>query len=323
MQKEQAQSSVEFEIREKLHDYPVYEKAKKVRPMLNFSMVFLFIILAHLSFFINADGLSTGLFEAAENAKWWNIVLAGFSMVGMVFFMIKAGSIPLDIDSKMKSDSLKEMLEVAKYNSNVKSYIESHEKLNNRDYYYLNIDEQLIIIRNIKGMNELKQGLELEPQVISSRLEKELENEYIKITSFVPQTEIMSKAKKFKKKGFICLGLIVGTIAVANLINMQFTPAIRGSLILICFAIFIAMFYFFSQSGRLKDNETMPVEDKDYIAVKKLCLYSQSCRLYITSVLQEGRVLNERDLEALFVYVQLEKIEYFNLIDNQPMLNQV
>lgn len=85
MQKEPAQSSIEFEIIEKLHDYPVYEKAKTVSPLLNFSLVFLFMIFAHVSLFINADGFSSGLFEAAENAKWWNYVLAAFSLAGILF----------------------------------------------------------------------------------------------------------------------------------------------------------------------------------------------------------------------------------------------
>lgn len=83
------------------------------------------------------------------------------------------------------------------------------------------------------------------------------------------------------------------------------------------------MFYFFSKSWRLKDNDTTSIEDKDYEAVKKLCLYSQSCHVYIASVLKEGRVLNERDIDALSVYEQLEKIEYINLIDNQAIPKQV
>ncbi|AMW80461.1 hypothetical protein AMD27_16210 (plasmid) [Acinetobacter sp. TGL-Y2] len=321
MQKEQAQSPIDFEIIEKLHDYPVYEKAKTVKPILNVLLGCLFIILAHISLFINADGFSTGIFEAAENAKWWNYGLAIFSAIGMVFFMMKAFSIPLDIKWEIKYDSLKNMLEVAKYNPNVKAYVESNEKLKNRDYYYLNIDEQLTIINNTKGLNELKKVLQLKPEAVSKRLEKELES--IKIIPFLPQAEIMSKLKNFKTKGFICLGLIVGIIAASNLVNMQFTPAIRGSLMLVCFAIFIVMFCLFSKSGRLNDDETTSVEDKDYMAVKKLCLYSENCRLYVTSVIQEGRVLNERDLKALSVYEHLEKIEYVNLIENQPMLNQV
>lgn len=320
MQKEQVQSSIEFEIIEKLHDYPVYEKAKTVNPLLNFSLVFIFMIFAHVSLFINADGFSSGLFEAAENAKWWNYVLAAFSLMGILFFMTKTVSVPLNINWELKADSLKEMLKVSQYNPNVKSYIEHNEKLNNRDYYYLNIDEQLIIIRNIIGMNELKEGLKLEPKAVSNRLENELKS--IQVTPFIPQTEILNKAKNFKKKGFISLGLIIGIVVIANLIDMQFTPAIRGSLMLICFAIFIAMFCFFSKSGRLKDNDKTPVEDKDYVAVKNLCLYRESCRLYIASVIQEGRMLNERDLDALSVYEQLEKIEYINLIDNQAIPKQ-
>lgn len=320
MQKAQAESLIELEIREKLHNYPVFEKAKTVSFVFNLGLFFLFIILAHVALFINGDGFNTGLIEAVENAKGWNIVLAGFSVAGMFFFMIKTFSIPPYIGWEIKSVSLKKMLEVAEYNPNVKSYLESNKKMTFRDYYYLNINEQLIIIRNIKGLNELKQGLQIELEVVSSQLEKELQSK--KIKPFIAQAEIISKAKSFKKKGFTCLALVIGIIVVANLVNMQFTPAIRGSLILICFTILIVMLCLFSMSGRLKDNETTPIEDKDYMAVKKLCMYSQDCRLYIASVIQEGRVLNQRDLDALSVYEHLEKIEYINLTDRQFMPNQ-
>ena len=315
MQKEHTQSSIEFEIMEKLLDYPVYKKAKTEIPLLNVGFLILFIIMAHISLLINEDGFSTGFFEAAQKLTWWNIVLAVFSIVGLVFFIKKTAATPLDINSELKSDSLKEVLQVSKYNANVKSYIKSRDILNKRDYHFLNIHEQLNIISNTERMYELKQILKSKPEALSERLENKLKT--IQVKPFVSQTDIMIKVKNLNKKGFVCLGLIIGIVAVASLVNMQFTPTIRGSLILICFAIAIPMFFFFLKSGSLNNKVTMSIGDKDYIAVKKLCRYSESCRLYISSVLQEGRVLNEHDLDALSVYQQLEMIEYINVIDHQ------
>lgn len=317
MQNEQAQSSTTLEIIEKLHNFPVNETAKTVNPLFNVTLVFAFLILANIALLINVDGFSSSLFDVSEKVQWWNYVLAFLSLIGAAFFMIKAFSFPLTIALELKSDSLKNVLKVAKYNPNVKSYIRGKEQLNYRDYHYLNIDEQLTIISNLEGVNILKQALLTKKETISVRLEQELKN--IQVAPFIPQTIIMEKVKKFRIAGLICLGLVVALVFAANLINMQFTPVHRAIMLLVCVAIILVMVFFFSKSSALKNNDTTPVEAEDYQAVKKLCLYSEPCREYVAAMLQEGRVLNERDLNALSVYAQLEKIKYTNMIHQEEI----
>lgn len=298
------------EITKQLNNYPVYEAVKTARgyySLLYMGLVVLCMVLANYVLLWD----STGLIEAAENAEWWNYALAILAMIGMILFSFKAFSIPSDINFDLKAADLKKVLMVSEYNPLVKAYIQNKLDLTMRDYYYLNIDEQLTVINNIKGMAALKREMGQEPQEVLPELSHKLQA--IKLEPFMSQKDLMGLAAKKMKQSIVCLGLFVGVLLVAAFVDIQFTPFMRGMTLLISFSLFVTMFLFFFSSLKIRAIEKEYLDSDEYSSLIDVCAHSPESRHYIANVIQEGRSMNKRDWDALQVGRQLHKINYAKL----------
>lgn len=310
-----------LKITQLLQDYPTVDEAMKVKgfhSILYFIGVLGFFVLAQYCIF--GFDININLLAASSNVDWLNYVLATLCAVGMLTCMIKAISIPMDIESDLDSDELQNVLLVAKYNSSVGAYIEaksaidSYKPLAKRDYYYLNIDKQLAIISNVEGYSNLKKAMEQEPIYVPTALDEALKE--FKIAPYTPIKAIQAQIRAYKKKAIGTASLFVGIILLANIIEMPFTPMIRGTITMVCLVLFLMTMYFVMAYFRMQEVQESSISRGAYKAIADLCRYNPEVRNYVALVLQEGRYLNESDVEALSVGRQAEKLKYFNLINS-------
>lgn len=313
MDKDQVKPEIRSQIIEKLNNFAVNPKAKTAKPFLYAGLMLILFAFVNLSLIL-PNNLGLGSFEFAKQPEWWNIVLATLFFSAAIYCGIKGLSAPFNIGGDLKAASLKNMLIVAEYNPAVRQYIEDNKKLTNRDYYFLNIDNQIIIINNLIGSEQLQQMLQMERPAQPEELVIALQE--IKTKPLVPQKDILIRARNAKSKAFVFLGLFVTVLLaafIATIFDMPFTPLIRGVIMLICFILLILMVVFFGKSASLKDGEAEYIGSKAFDAVNKVCLYNHDCRNYIELVLKEERPLLERDLDAMQIHAQLEKINFISL----------
>jgi len=304
-----------FKIKRLLENYPTVDKMKSLKSFhgsIYVCVAFASILFANCSLFgfdINANFLD------ASGVTWWHYLLSLLGIVMMFFFGSKALGIPKDLDCGLQFDELKNVFVVAEYNPSVKAYIEANKNLTKRDYYYLNVYEQLNIITNIEGMSALEEALLKEPKVASPTLKKMLSG--FQDVAFVSKKQIATSVSRYKKKAFGALFLFIGIVTVAATVNVDFTPQIRAFVILACLFLFISMLYFVSQLFSISEAEETTIDAETYRNMGELCAYSPNVHTYIKSVIEEGRYLNRRDISALSVEHQVEGLRCANFMEGQ------
>lgn len=301
------QQMVQATIRENLLAIPpchvgsVYEQWKQKLLSWQFlSMIFLFGMTITM-FCLN--------FMSLGFAAFWFAIVCG------MYFKIHLIKTAKKTDFTLQD--YEEMIEVAKYNPKVATYIKELRQLGREigldDYLHLNIPHQSKIILATHAKQRMEDMLDMahpeQTTEISSALSK------------IKMEEYWQADKGFKQLQYIN-GFRIGAVTlfcgyfILNSIYPAFHESVEEFITLmvyLCTLITTAMatLVIEMETHNAKNNFIYKLSVYDHVA--RLCQYNPEIKAYIKKAVDDGRLLHEEDLRRMRIDEQFEKLKFLKL----------
>lgn len=301
---------LEDEIRQKVKDVKKTPYMLTRKPVLAMLVTFLLLIIG-----LGICGLSF-----TYNGLW---IIAAFLVLAAAMGCMYIGiSVPTDCEFSLSEDKINKMKFVMQFNEDVREYVNNKLKNNGeligRDYYYLNIEEQVKAATMPICRLKMKKIVENTEEYQANPLLKAKLNQS-KVFKFTHRQEKQIKWKRSVRNNYIALAVLIVLVGTVVLNVNKSTPLITDKMassalmgVILCL-IYLGI-SFLGRVGDKYEDERYVLDPDLYDKLAHITKYHQPTLDYVKKVYAEDRVLTLHDCYSLQLSQSIDAYNYHHLV---------